>query len=49
MGKKVKLSGSTKVKLKKKPVKSGSADRGGNGGILNAKMVAIVKKKKKEQ
>lgn len=49
MGKKVKLSGGTKVKLNKKPVKSGSANKGGDGGILNAKMVAIVKKRKKNK
>lgn len=34
----------TKVKAKKKPVKAGSTNRGGNGGIFTAKIIAINKK-----
>lgn len=39
----------TKPKVKRtarKPVKSGSTNRGGDGGIFTAKVIAIVKKNK---
>lgn len=39
-----KVSVKTKTKAKKKPVKAGSSMRKNVGGILNAKVVAIVKK-----
>lgn len=48
MGTKVKVTGKTKVSVKKSPVKSGSANCGGNGGILNAKMVAIARKRRRK-
>lgn len=31
-----------KSSVKKKPVKSGSTNKGGNGGILNSKTIQIV-------
>lgn len=41
----VKANTTAKVKHKpRKPVKAGSTNRGGNGGIMTAKVVAIVKK-----
>jgi hypothetical protein len=43
------ITARTKPKVKRtarKPVKAGSTNRGGNGGILTAKVVAIVNKKK---
>lgn len=46
MGTKVKVSGSTKVSLKKKPIKGGSTNRKG-GGIFTAKMAAIVRKRRR--
>lgn len=33
-----------KSKVKKKPVKSGSTNKGGDGGIFNKKTIAIVAK-----
>lgn len=47
MGTKVKVTGKTKVRVKKNPIKSGSANRGGSGGIFTAKMAAIVRKRRK--
>lgn len=41
-----KIKGEIKVKAKKKPVKAGSSNKGGNGGIFTAKTSAIVRKKK---
>ena len=48
MGTKVKVTSKTKVKVNKKPIKAGSANRGGSGGIFNAKMVAIARKRRKK-
>lgn len=43
----VKANTAAKVKHKpRKPVKAGSTNRGGNGGIFTATVAAIVKKKK---
>lgn len=45
----VKVTARTKAKVKRtprKPVKAGSTNRGGNGGIFTAKVVAIVNKNK---
>lgn len=42
----VKVKGKVKSSVKKKPVKAGSTNKGGNGGILTAKTSAIVRKKK---
>jgi hypothetical protein len=47
MGTKVKISGSTKVKVKKKPVKAGSTNTKG-GGIFTAKTAAIVRKRRRK-
>ena len=42
-----KIKAKVKTAVKKKPVKAGSTHYGSNtGGVLNAKMVAIVKKRK---
>lgn len=44
-----KVTARTKAKVKRttnKPVKAGSTNRGGNGGIFTAKVVAIVNKNK---
>lgn len=41
-----KISGNVKVSVsKRKPIKAGSTHKGNTGGILNAKVVKIVKKK----
>lgn len=40
------VKGRIKSKVKRKPVKAGSTNRGGNGGIFTATVAAIVKKKK---
>lgn len=42
----VKVKGKVKPTAKKKPVKAGSTNKGGNGGILTAKTAVIVKKKR---
>lgn len=46
---KVKATAKTKVSVKKKPVKAGSSHTNNTGGILNAKMAAIVRKRKKKK
>lgn len=46
---KAKVVAKTKAKMKnrpRKPIKAGSTNRGGNGGIFTAKVVAIVNKNK---
>lgn len=42
---KIKIGAKTKAKARRTPVKAGSSNRGGNGGIFTAKVIAIVKKK----
>lgn len=44
MGKKVKAK--VTVNTKKKPVKAGSTNRGGDGGIFSAKVIKITTKLK---
>lgn len=42
-----KIKAKVKTAVKKKPIKAGSTHYGSNtGGVLNAKMAAIVKKKR---
>lgn len=41
-----KAKGKVKAKVSKKPVKAGSTNKGGNGGIFTAKVIAIGKKNK---
>lgn len=41
-----KVKGKIKSSVKRNPVKAGSTNRGGNGGIFTAKVIAIAKKKK---
>ena len=41
-----KVKATTKAKVKKKPVKAGSTAPKNIGGVLNAKLVATVKKYK---
>lgn len=41
--------GKVKAKVKKKPVKAGSTNKGGNGGILNEKAIKIVTKIKNKK
>lgn len=44
----VKVKSKSKAKVKKttrKPVKVGSTNRGGNGGVFTSKVTAIVNKK----
>lgn len=43
------IKASTKAKVKKKPVKAGSTMPKNVGGVLNARVVAKVKKKKKKK
>ncbi len=45
----VKISGKTKVKAKRKPVKPGRTMPHNVGGILNARVVARAKKKNKNK
>lgn len=40
---KVIVRSKSKAKVKKKPVKAGSTNRGGDGGILTAKVLVINK------
>ena len=42
---KVKITGGTKVHVKRKPIKAGSAHGGNTGGVLNAKMAATVRRR----
>lgn len=46
MGTKVKVTGKTKVHVKKNPIKGGSTDRS-SGGIFTAKVAAIARKRRK--
>lgn len=48
MAEKVKITGTSTVKVRKKPVKAGSSNKGGSGGILTAKVIAIARKRKKK-
>lgn len=41
----IKVGAKTKAKVRRTPVKAGSSNRGGNGGIFTAKVIAISKKK----
>ena len=44
----IKVKAKTKAQVKKttgKPVKAGSTNRGGNGGVFTTKVTAIVNKK----
>lgn len=43
---KIKVTGETKVKVKKKPIKAGGTHGKNTGGVLNAKMAAIVRKRR---
>lgn len=47
MGTKVKVTGKTKVSVKKNPIKGGSTNRQG-GGVFTAKMAAIARKRRKK-
>lgn len=40
-----KIKTKAKVSAKVRPVKAGSTNRGGNGGLFTAKVIAISKKK----
>lgn len=40
-----KVKAKAKVKSKARPVKAGSTNRGGNGGIFTTKVIAIRRKK----
>lgn len=44
----VKVTGKTSVSVKKKPIKAGSANHGGSGGIFTAKVAAIARKRRKK-
>lgn len=51
MANRVKVRSKAKVSVKRtpnKPVKAGHNDSKGVGGVVNAKVVAIVKKKRKQ-
>lgn len=43
-----KVKAKVKPNVKKKPIKAGSQNKGGNGGVLTAKTVAIVRRKRKK-
>jgi hypothetical protein len=45
----VKITGGTKVYVKRKPIKAGSSHSGNTGGILNAKMAATVRRRKRKK
>ena len=49
MSTKVKVTGQTKVSVKRKPVKAGSTHTNTTGGIFTTKVVAIERKRKKKQ
>ena len=42
---KVIVKSKSKAKVKKKPVKAGSTNKGGDGGILTTKVLVINKKR----
>lgn len=46
---KVKITGGTKVRVKRKPIKAGSSHVGNTGGVLNAKMAATVRRRKRKK
>lgn len=46
---KVKINSGTKVHVKKKPIKAGSSHGGNTGGVLNAKMAATVRRRKRKK
>lgn len=48
MGTKVKVTGKTKVNVKKKPIKAGSGYKDNTGGIFTAKVAAIARKRRKK-
>lgn len=45
----VKITGGTKIHVKRKPIKAGSTHGGNTGGILNAKMAATVRRRKRKK
>lgn len=45
----VKITGGTKVYVKRNPIKAGSSHSGNTGGILNAKMAATVRRRKRKK
>lgn len=45
----VKITGGTKVRVKRKPIKAGSSHVGNTGGVLNAKMAATVRRRKRKK
>lgn len=46
---KVKITGGTKVHIKRKPIKAGSTHGGNTGGVLNAKMAATIRRRKRKK
>lgn len=44
----VKITSGTKVHIKRKPIKAGSTHGGNTGGVLNAKMAATVRRRKRK-
>lgn len=40
---KMQITAKTKAKVKNKPIKAGSTNRGGDGGIFTAKVILISK------
>ena len=46
---KVKAKAVGKVSIKRKPIKAGSTHTGDTGGILNAKVAAIARKRRKKK
>lgn len=42
---KVRIKAKTKAKVKNKPIKAGSTNRGGSGGIFTTKVILINKNK----
>ena len=48
MGTKVKITSGTKVRVKKKPIKAGDTHGKNTGGVLNAKMAATVRRRKRK-
>lgn len=45
----VKITGGTNVYVKRKPIKAGSTHGGNTSGILNAKMAATVRRRKRKK
>lgn len=46
---KIKITGGTKVRVKRKPIKAGSSHGENTGGVLNAKMAATVRRRKRKK